>query len=191
MRKYLKIIWANNLFSGQSWVENTILCIGSCAMVVMGCKFMCWAVFTKPDEERWFVHNACDMMGIYVELFTKIAPCRRGVHQHRHRSQKRGEGLGDRCCRSACKLSELYAACWASNLNFKTSNDTYFDSAKQLGSAVVAAACWSLLSSSRSLRNFNMYFDKANTIAPTRIKDMENWVKALWSSAESSFELQE
>jgi len=37
---------------------------------------------------------------------------RRGVHQHRHRShKKRGDGLGDRCCRSACKLSELYAAC--------------------------------------------------------------------------------
>jgi len=40
---------------------------------------------------------------------------RRGVHQHSHRHRshkKRGDGLGDRCCRSACKLSELYAACW-------------------------------------------------------------------------------
>ena len=69
--------------------------------------------------EIWYLGIFC----LYKRTFN-----RRGSHQHRHRGghnkKERGEhseqqGLGDRCCRSACKLSQLYAACWSFNTSFR------------------------------------------------------------------------
>ena len=126
------------LLPGQNWAESTTLCIGLCSMDMMkqcyGNKCRIFAMETRKHMsyskvyrtpvrkdvqhnllESWKKPHFKDMLYRYVDTWscsnTKF--CRKGVHQHRHRSHKRGDGLGDRCCRSACKLSELYAACWA------------------------------------------------------------------------------